>query len=207
MRKFREFSSSSQLGSLLLVRFLFRFVRPFSFFLPPGRLSLRHSTCLNVWFVTFESDERAVEERCTFIKSAFNCSFFFFFLFLSVRCSPVMIFHYWQSSFPPFGCLAAYIIQSGSWFSAETTESRSRPTLGNEGLIYLKLEILLHRKQNFHGEPSLFPPGRIAVYRVAYNAIEFDKVHARRCCNRCITDWVYTGWFKITCLHYGSMVM
>lgn len=77
MRKFREFSSSSQLGSLLLVRFLFRFVRPFSFFLPPGRLSLRHSTCLNVWFVTFESDERAVEERCTFIKSAFNCSFFF----------------------------------------------------------------------------------------------------------------------------------
>lgn len=92
MRKFREFSSSSQLGFLLLVRFLFRFVRPFSFFLPSVRLSLRHSTCLNVWFVTFESDERAAEERCTFIKSAFNCSFFllssFFFFFFPFDVHP-----------------------------------------------------------------------------------------------------------------------
>lgn len=136
---------------------------------------------------------------CTFIKSAFNCSFFFppFFLFsffFSVRCSPVMIFHYWQSSFPPFGIAPRHIL-----FSPVLGSQLKQPspglvqTLGNEGLIYLKLEILLHRKQNFHGEPSLFPRGRIAVYRVAYNAIEFDKVHAKRGCNRCITDCVYTG--------------
>lgn len=66
-----------------------------------------------------------------------------------------------------------------------------RTALGNEGLIYLKLEILLLRKQNFPGEWSLFPQGRIAVYRVTYNAIEFDKVHGRL--QRYITSEIYTA--------------
>lgn len=70
---------------------------------------------------------------CTFIKSAFNCSFFFppllssfLFLFRSMFARhDIPLLAIQLSSLRH--CPAAYIIQSGSWFSAETTESRSRP--------------------------------------------------------------------------------
>ena len=50
-----------------------------------------------------------------------------------------------------------YIIQRGSCSRLKQPLARSRP-FGNEGLIYLKLEILLLRRQNFPGENEVYFP-------------------------------------------------